>query len=112
VIVAGVDKLLNRRDMPLGIGAAGDHLRNLLLADHADSLLEHRRCRQFLPELPFQSDIRTDVVCGMPGCRFFLGPAYVDLSVARMIGHVTPVPDCSRVVTWAIAPITLHTNAL
>src|SRR5215211_2668091 len=43
MIIAGVDERLNSRHVPLGIGAACDHLRHLLLADHAHGLLEMGR---------------------------------------------------------------------
>ena len=76
LVEAGINELSNPGNVSLGVGPANHRLGNLVLGDHAGSLLEVLRQRQFLAQFTFQRS-GWPVLVGNPACLcFVLVPAH------------------------------------
>ena len=91
LVEAGVDDLLDRGDVLVGIGAAGERVGDLLLGDERRRLLEVARRGQHLRELALERLVGPQPVRRAHALVAVRAPA--DLQAARRSGRV---PPCSR----------------
>src|SRR5829696_8798870 len=83
VVASGVHEALDHLGVPIRVRPTSHDLRHVVLGQHARRLLEMRRLRQLLAQLPRQRDVREPLERRLLRLRLRRGPAHVALAVAR-----------------------------
>ena len=103
VVEAGVDVLLDRGAVALGIRAADDQLGDLVAAHHLCRLLEVARERQLLAERSSQTCVRPDLVRRRDRLVLVRGPADGQLRKPRLAGAACAVEGRDELALGAVA---------